>query len=166
MKISGSSKHNVISAILLAAMISPTAALSAEKTDRPLKASLVTQEQFGFTPDCPSKFGGTTTGTGKSTHLGKVSLKAVDCVTPMENHFTFKGSFTLTAANGDTLTGDYSGSFIPKENPPMYGLSDAKFQITGGTGRFAQATGSAELQGNQNIQTGKGKLEADGTISY
>jgi hypothetical protein len=84
----------------------------------------------------------------------------------MENHFTFKGTFTLTAANGDKLTGDYSGSFIPKDAGPMYSLSDAKFQITGGTGRFAQAIGSAELQGNQNLQTGKGKLEVDGTISY
>jgi hypothetical protein len=166
MKIRGFSKYSVISAILLAAMVSPSAALSGEKTDRPLKASLVTQEQVGFTPDCPSKFGGTTTGTGKSTHLGKVSLTAADCITPMENHFTFKGTFTLTAANGDKLTGDYSGSFVPKDAGPIYSLSDPKFQITGGTGRFAQAGGSAELQGNQNIQTGKGKLEVDGTISY
>lgn len=166
MKISDFSKHGVIFAILLTAMVSPSAALSGEKTDTPLKASLVTQEQARYTPDCPSKFGGTVTGTGKSTHLGKVSLTAADCITPMENYFTFKGTFTLTAANGDKLTGDYSGSFIPKDAPPMYSYSEAKFQITGGTGRFARASGSAELQGNQNIQTGKGKLEVDGTISY
>ena len=166
MKISGFSKYNVISAILLTAMVSPSAALSGEKTDRPLKASLVTQEQVGFTPDCPSKFGGTITGTGKSTHMGNVSLTAADCITPMENHFTFKGTFTLTAANGDKLTGDYTGSFVPKDAAPMYSYSDAKFKITGGTGRFAQATGSAELQGDQNIQTGKGKLEVNGSISY
>jgi hypothetical protein len=166
MRISHFSKRNVISAILLTAMVSPSVALSGEKTDTPLKASLMTQEQARYTPDCPSKFGGTITGTGKSTHLGKVSLKAADCITPMENHFTFKGTFTLTAANGDKLTGDYSGSFVPKDAAPMYALSDAKFQITGGTGRFAQASGSAKLQGTQNIQTGKGKLEVDGTISY
>lgn len=166
MKLSDFSKRDVISAILLTAMVSPSAVLSGEKADRPLKASLVTQEQVGYTPGCPSKFGGTITGTGKSTHLGKVSLTAADCITPMENHFTFKGTFTLMAANGDELTGDYSGSFIPKDAAPMYDLSDAKFRITGGTGRFARASGSAELHGNQNIQTGKGKLEVDGTISY
>ena len=166
MRISHFSKRNVISAILLTAMVSPSVALSGEKTDRPLKASLVTLEQARYRPDCPSKFGGTLTGTGKSTHLGKVSLTAADCITPMENHFTFKGTFMLTAANGDKLTGDYSGSFIPKDAAPMYGLSDAKFQITGGTGRFAQAIGSADLQGDQNILTGKGKLEVEGTVSY
>jgi hypothetical protein len=166
MRIFELSKRNVISAILLTSIISPAVALSEGKTDRPLKASLVTQEHAGFTPGCPSKFGGTTTGTGKSTHLGKVTLTATDCITPMENHFTFKGTFTLTAANGDKLTGNYSGSFMPNNGGPIYGLSDAKFQITGGTGRFVQATGSAELQGNQNILTGKGKLDANGTISY
>lgn len=84
----------------------------------------------------------------------------------MENHYTFKGKLTITAANGDKITGDYSGSFIPLNTPPMYSLSDAKFEITGGTGRFSNASGGADLRGSQNIQTGKGKIEADGTISY
>jgi hypothetical protein len=166
MGIAESSMHNIISAILLAAMISPALALSGEKTNRPFKANLVTHEQAGFAPNCPSKFGGTTTGTGTSAHLGKVTLTTTDCITPMENHFTFKGAFTLTAADGDKLTGSYSGSFMPTNGGPVYKLSDAKFEITGGTGRFAQATGSAVLLGDQNIQTGKGKLDADGTISY
>lgn len=158
------SQRNIIPTLLLTAIIYPTVVLSGP-TNVPLKASLVTQEQTGYRPDCPSKFGGTTTGTGKSSHLGKVSLMATDCITPMENYFTFKGKFELTASNGDKLTGDYSGSFKPI-TPPKYSLSDAVFQITGGTGRFSQASGSAELQGTQNIQTGKGKIEANGTISY
>ena len=58
MGIAESSMHNIISAILLAAMISPALALSGEKTNRPFKANLVTHEQAGFTPNCPSKFGG------------------------------------------------------------------------------------------------------------
>ena len=155
-------KH-VISAIIFAVMISPAVSSAAEK---PLKASLVTQEQVGFKPDCPSRFGGTTTGKGNSTHLGKVSLTATDCITPVENYYTFEGKLTLTAANGDKLTGDYSGSFTPTGTGSTYKLDGAKFQITGGTGRFAQATGNAELTGNQDIQTGKGKIEANGTIEY
>jgi hypothetical protein len=158
-------RRKIISASLLLAIFAPTIAWSGP-TSVPLKISLVTQEQVGFTPTCPSKFGGILTGTGKSSHMGKVSLLAKDCITPMENHFTFKGTFELTAANGDKLTGDYSGSFIPLNSGPMYSLSDAVLQITGGTGRFSKATGTAELQGTQDIQTGKGKMEADGTISY
>ena len=159
------SQRNVISALLFTAIISPAVAFSGP-ADVPLKISLATHEQVGYKPDCPSKFGGTTTATGKGSHLGKVSLVATDCIIPMENHFTFEGKFELTASNGDKLTGKYSGSFIPLDTPPIYSLSDAVFQITGGTGRFSKATGSAELQGTQNIQTGNGKMEVNGTISY
>lgn len=158
-------KRNVASAVLLAVIISPAIASSGQP-DRPLKATLVTQEQVAFMPNCPSKFGGTMTGTGTSTHLGKVSLTATDCITPVEDSFIFEGTFTLIAANGDKLTGEHSGAFVPTNTGPVYNLSDAKFEITGGTGRFTQATGSADLQGIQNIKTGKGKIEVDGTISY
>jgi hypothetical protein len=158
-------KHKFISAFLTLVILAPAVAWSGPK-NVPLKVSLVTLEQVGYKPTCPSKFGGTLTGTGKSTHMGKVTILANDCITPLENHFTFKGTFELTAANGDKLTGDYSGSFIPVNSGPMYSLSDAVLQITGGTGRFSKATGTAELEGTQNILTGKGKMEANGTISY
>ena len=157
--------RNVVPVALLAILMTPTAALS-DETSRPFKASVETHEQPGFRPDCPSKFGGTTTGTGKSTHMGKVSLNAIDCVTPMEDHFIFEGTFTLTAANGDTVTGGYKGAFVPADAGSRYSLSSAKFEITGGTGRFHGAKGIAELKGDQDIATGKGKIEADGTISY
>jgi hypothetical protein len=84
----------------------------------------------------------------------------------MEDHFTFKGEFTMVAANGDKVTGNYGGSFVPIGAGPTYRLSDGTFEITGGTGRFAQATGSGELQGKQDTTTGAGTLKADGTISY
>lgn len=158
------SKRNVISAILLTAMISPASILAGQ--DRPLKIRLAIHEQVGFSPDCPSQFGGTTTGTGKGTHLGKLSFNAIDCITPMEDHFTFAGEFTIVAANGDKLAGNYGGSFIPINTGPVYRLSDATFEITGGTGRFAQATGSGELTGTENVTTGNGTFKADGTISY
>ncbi|SCY03764.1 hypothetical protein SAMN05216420_10283 [Nitrosospira sp. Nl5] len=158
-------QYKFISAFLAIVILAPEVAWSDPK-NVPLKVSLVTQEQVGYTPTCPSKFGGTLTGTGKSTHMGKVTLLANDCITPMENGFTFKGTFELTAANGDKLTGGYSGTFTPINSGPTYSLSDAELQITGGTGRFSKASGSAELEGTQNTLTGKGKMEANGTISY
>ena len=157
--------RNVVPVTLLAILMMPAAALP-DSTSRPFKASVVTHEQPGFRPDCPSKFGGTTTGTGKSTHMGEVSLNATDCITPMEDHFIFEGVFTLTAANGDTITGGYRGAFVPVEAGSTFSLSGAKFEITGGTGRFRGAKGIAELKGDQNIATGKGKIEAEGKISY
>ncbi|SCX46541.1 hypothetical protein [Nitrosospira sp. Nsp1] len=159
------SKRTITSVIAIAGLTLPLTAL-AGPTNVPLKASVVTQEKMGLNPDCPSGFGGTTTGTGKSTHMGKVSIAASDCITPMGNHYAFIGKLTITAANGDKLSGDYSGSLIPTDTAPAYSFSNATFQITGGTGRFSKASGSVELQGNQDIKTGKGKMEADGTISY
>ena len=157
--------RNIISTILSAILMLPTVLL-ADATSRPLKASVDTHEQPGFRADCPSKFGGTTTGIGKSTHMGKVSLKAIDCITPMEDHFIFEGTFTLAGANGDTVTGRYKGAFVPADDQSRYSLSDAKFEITGGTGHFRGAKGIAKLKGDQDIATGKGKIEVDGTVSY
>jgi hypothetical protein len=48
----------------------------------------------------------------------------------------------------------------------MYKLADAELRITGGTGRFSQANGTAELNGSQDTNTGKGKMDADGRVSY
>jgi hypothetical protein len=153
------------SVVFLAAAITPVIAISGPK-DVPIKMSLEIQDQAGYRAQCPSKFGSTITGKGKSSHLGKVSLATADCITPMGDHFTFKGEFTLIAANGDKLTGDYSGSFVPRDGGPVYTLADAELKFTGGTGRFSGASGTAELNGSQDTTTGKGKMDANGTISY
>jgi hypothetical protein len=151
--------------VFFAVAIFPITAFSGPK-DVPLKMNLEIQDQVGFMPNCPSQFGSMITGKGKSSHLGKVSLATTDCITPMGDHFTFKGQFTLIAADGDKLTGDYSGSFVPVGAGPIYKLADAVLKITGGTGRFSQATGTAELNGSQDTTTGKGEMDAKGTVSY
>jgi hypothetical protein len=156
-------EHRIILAVVLGVIISPAISSSAEK---PLKANFVTQELVGFKPECPSKFGGTMTGKGNSTHLGKTLLNGGDCITPVEDYYRFEGKLTLTAANGDKLTGDYAGSFTPSGKGSMYNLTGAKFHITGGTRRFSKASGTADLTGEQDILTGKGKVEANGTVKY
>jgi hypothetical protein len=158
-------KRTITSIIAVAGLTLPVIAL-AGPTNVPLKASVVTQEKSGLNPDCPSGFGGSSTGTGKSSHMGKISIAASDCIMPVDNHYEFIGKLTITAANGDKLSGDYSGSLVPTDTVPVYSFSNATFQITGGTGRFSKANGSAEIKGDQDIKTGKGKMEVDGTVSY
>ena len=155
------SKRTITSVIAVAGLTLPLMAL-ASPTTVPLKISAVTQEKSGLNPDCPSGFGGTTTGTGKSTHMGQISIAANDCITPADNHYAFIGKLTITTANGDKI----SGSLVPTDTVPVYSFSNATFQITGGTGRFSKASGNVELMGSQDIKTGEGKMEADGTISY
>jgi len=81
--------------------------------------------------------------TGVATHLGRFTA---------ENHLTINvttsagnGTLVLIAANGDTVTADESGQAAP------FGTSGTLFivehaTITGGTGRFAGATGSFTIK--------------------
>ncbi len=77
----------------------------------------------------------TDTGSGRGTHLGRYTLAAGEYVDLASGAIT-GGLYTLTAANGDTIIGTYSGEALP-------GLTGylVSGPITGGTGRFAGATG-------------------------
>jgi hypothetical protein len=81
------------------------------------------------------------TATGEATHIGRYTMVAGEHVDLATGAIT-GGFFTITAANGDTLTGTYSGQALP-------GLTgyDVSGPITGGTGRFAGATGSLVWHG-------------------
>lgn len=60
---------------------------------------------------------------------------------------TFSGTQTATAANGDTLTADVSGTVVldfDEGTGLATGTWFPSFTVTGGTGRFANATGSFE----------------------
>jgi len=98
------------------------------------------------------------TGTGHSTRLGDYSARYRECFDPATGAVT-GGSFTLTAANGDSLYGTYAGQASPTDaNAVAY---DDPGVITGGTGRFAGAAGIASTSGVANLATG----EYSGTIS-
>jgi hypothetical protein len=78
-------------------------------------------------------------GSGRATHLGRFTVTyevEVDLLT----RETF-GSSLFTAANGDSLTTDLTGLGTPTENPDVHIIVEVH-TITGGTGRFAGATGS------------------------
>jgi hypothetical protein len=101
-------------------------------------------------------------GTGIGTHLGRLTTDQSHCATATSLAFT-GGEFTLTAANGDQLQGTYSGVFEPLE-PPLFSV-DGAFTFTGGTGRFAGATGGGDASGVQNLATGDATVSLLGTIS-
>jgi hypothetical protein len=77
--------------------------------------------------------------TGRATHLGKFTLD-------IEAILNFKtkaavGSYEFTAANGDTLTAVFTGQSSPSATPGVIYIEEIA-TITGGTGRFAGASGS------------------------
>lgn len=101
-----------------------------------------------------------TTGTG--TLVGAYSFETEECFDT--STYTFSGSFTITAANGDTLHGAYAGDIT--------GFLDAvtstyafSATITGGTGRFGDATGTFSGTGQANLATLEESRAFAGTIS-
>jgi hypothetical protein len=77
--------------------------------------------------------------TGKANHLGKFTLEIPHVVNRANSSAI--GSYHFTAANGDTLSADFTGQATPTATPGVLYIEETAI-ITGGTGRFAHATGS------------------------
>jgi hypothetical protein len=89
--------------------------------------------------------------TGHATHLGRYTLVAREYVN-LETLAVTEGSFTLTAANGDTLSGTYEG------RAALSGVAGeityhVEGPVTEGTGRFAGAEGRLVWDGIANLTT-------------
>jgi hypothetical protein len=95
--------------------------------------------------------------TGNATHLGDFSIHIPHTV----NFATASGvgTFTFTAANGDTVTGTFTGQAQPG---PITSIEEHAI-ITGGTGRFAGASGSFTLNRllNQATEITTGSFEGE-----
>jgi hypothetical protein len=96
-------------------------------------------------------------GSGTATHLGRFTMTAGETVDSMTVR---NGTFTLAAANGDTVSGTYSGTILP--GLVGYHVSGP---ITGGTGRFAGATGAIIFDGTVDPATLTGSDVISGTIT-
>jgi len=127
-----------VAGLMVVAATVPAAA--AESTTRPFSGSLVGGAVQ--VPDASCPFGVRTEvwGSGQVTHLGRTSMTASHCTQFLGAPET--GTQTFVAANGDrlevtyTLTGE---PFEPVEGAVLTGHGQSV--VTGGTGRFAQASG-------------------------
>lgn len=109
-------------------------------------------------------------GQGQATHLGEYTISRHHCFNPVSAAFE-GGTFEQTAANGDKIFGTYSGvvagvNEVDGQGNPVVIVINATQVITGGTGRFASATGQSELKSVFNLVTHRGNFTADGWISY
>jgi hypothetical protein len=103
----------------------------------PFKGSL--QGDVTVTPLGPPFVAVAVEATGQATHLGKFTLDIPHVVNRATR--TAIGSYKFTAANGDTLTADFTGTATPTATPGVLYIEETA-TITGGTGRFAGATGT------------------------
>jgi hypothetical protein len=76
---------------------------------------------------------------GRATRLGKFTLDIPHVVDPTTR--TAFGAYEFTAANGDKLFAEFTGIATPTPTPGVLSIEETAI-ITGGTGRFAGASGS------------------------
>jgi hypothetical protein len=67
-------------------------------------------------------------------------------------NITYIGTFHLFAANGDELSGTFDGYLSPTGTSGVYDNHETS-DVTGGTGRFASATGHWESGGQIDVTT-------------
>jgi hypothetical protein len=99
-------------------------------------------------------------GTGNATHLGRFILIADFTVTPTGDA---TGTATWTAANGDKILVDVVGHGDIVVFPTVTIMET--HTITGGTGRFADASGNIYISRSANILTGVSSGSLSGEIN-
>lgn len=101
-------------------------------------------------------------GMGNATHLGRFSVAIPHRVNFATS--TGIGTFEFTAADGDTLTAALTGQAGPPDPAGVLAIVETA-TITGGTGRFARATGSFTVERRYDTITGTTTGSFEGTVS-
>ena len=109
---------------------------------RPFK---ITMEITGAAVGLPGTLGcdegwvpGYMSGTGRATHMGRITVEGTVCQHPETGELT-DGSGTYTAVNGVALFAEFGGQGYL--NPDGTFTGEGYGILTGGTGRFVSATG-------------------------
>ena len=140
--------------LIVTALAGPAAADKAE----PFKGTIKGNESVDIAPPMFFVDG---SGGGNATHLG-----AFTCKWDFSGFLGGGGTGTRTfvAANGDTITTEGTGEGTPPDaNGNQFVTED--HTITGGTGRFAGASGSFHLERDTNFFSGVTSGSFSGTIN-
>ena len=100
--------------------------------------------------------------SGNATRLGRFSLVIPHLVDRATR--TATGAFDFKAANGDTLSAEFTGKSTPSKTPGVLSIVETA-TITGGTGQFAGASGSFTVKRYFDIASRTTTGSFAGTIS-
>jgi hypothetical protein len=160
MKTKQSILHYVATSLVVTAMMSAITVASAR--DQVPFRGIVSGSVNSITPldEChelaEATNGGNATQLGRFTGTAEFVLNVCD--------LTYVGSYVFTAANGDSISGPFTGTLTPTDVPGVFDNTETAF-ITSGTGRFANATGTFDLGGQIDLNTGTFSLPWEGTIA-
>jgi hypothetical protein len=140
----------------------PRLAGAAVPTARPLSGGCETS----FTPPpfpLPPVFRQVDTGTCQLAHLGRVQIYSVQDI-DFATGTQVSVELTFTAANGDVLRATNVGSSVPSAAGVAF---QGTMTFIGGTGRFANATGAARVEGTADLMASTAAFTVvDGWIAY
>jgi hypothetical protein len=138
-------------------------AVSALAAETPFKGTVSADETVMPSPPFPPTTASLTRdGTGTATYLGRYTEHIEMTITLAMLSST--GTATFTAANGDTLTATVLGQ-ATRTGPTTLSIVE-DYTITGGTGRFADATGTFGLESTVNQATGVSSGTFSGVIDH
>jgi hypothetical protein len=140
----------------------------------PAHNALAKDPSRGLNGSCSTAFAFTQTGTVIVTgvcqygHLGRTQCWAEQTVLPgPDGTLSIENEGVCIAANGDQLNTSFKGTGVPTSADVIVFNGDETYE--GGTGRFANATGSAALWGSAQFTSpgaGVGSFALRGRIGY
>jgi hypothetical protein len=152
-------RHPLLVGLVASTVSLASIAVSAVAAETPFKGTVnaVETSQVVFPTAMLDRVGG-----GTATYLGRYT----EHVTMQINIPTMSstGAATFTAANGDTLLSTVVGQ-ATRTGPTELSIVEL-YTITGGTGRFAGATGSFTLESTLDQTTGVSSGAFSGAIDH
>jgi hypothetical protein len=157
----------VVAVVIAFAALAPASGLAkAGGTDRPWKSSATATGRLDL-----ATLQAASVGSAQAAHLGKVTQTLTIALTPTApGTFTGAGTTTIVAANGDQLFGAFTETLT---RTPQHLEFAFVITITGGTGRFADASGRLTGTGSSVITsivgttaTSHQTFDSEGTITY
>ena len=157
-----------ITALAIAALLAATVAAPALAADQRPMVGRFTALAAPAEPRCGAD--ALTLGfeiSGTATHLGSFSGTGSNCTEftlAIEAVEVWDGVATFTAADGSTVTTTSEGA----QDAPAAGRAAflVEHSVTGGTGRFANASGEWAVSGVIDFTTGQIVGEVSGWLSY
>ena len=148
---------SIIAALALLATL--TGVARAGNKELTFKGTMQAVETLDFTN--PPIMTSTASGSGIATHLGRYTL-SWEVEVNLET-ITGSGTGHFVAANGDSLYTVGTGQAAPTDEPSVFHVVESLI-ITGGTGRFAGASGTINTDRIVDLTTGITSGTLSGTI--